>query len=79
MKNKEILKEKEIINEYGVKTRFELAKWFRITKSGIEYDVEYAVEERIIKDNRDCGGYFRTYKRLSNALKDTIVESYEVR
>lgn len=77
MKKKLIIKEKETKNKYGITTRFELAKWYNTTKSGVEYSIEYIVQERMIDTTgKDCGGYFRIYKRLANAMKDSIVERY---
>lgn len=71
MKKKEVLREKIIKNEYDVVTRYALEKWYNITKSGIEYSVEY-----IVRADTNGMGYFRIYKRLGNALKDTYVEIY---
>lgn len=71
MKRKEVLREKIVKNEYGVVTRYALEKWYNITKSGVEYSVEY-----IVKEDMNGMGYFRIYKRLGNALKDWYVENY---
>ena len=68
---KEILKEREITNEYGVITRYELSKEYKILPSGKEYNVEYVVKAGI-----GNMGYYRRYKRLSNALNDSYVEKY---
>lgn len=73
---KRTMREKTFTNEYGVKTIYKLEKGF-YEVNGKEIDQEYYVVRNDIDKNGRCfGGYFRTYKRLANALKDSYVEDY---
>lgn len=73
MRKEDILKEKEITNQYGVTTRYTLEKWYKVLPSGIEYNVEYVVRAYNVGG---IGGYLRVYKKLANAIKDSYVEKY---
>lgn len=70
------MREKTFTNEHGIKTIYKLEKGF-YEVNGEEYDQEYYVSRDDIDKNGHCfGGYFRVYKRLGNALKDSYVEKY---
>lgn len=70
---KDIIKEKFETNEYGVTTRYALEKWYKALPSGNEYNVKYVVMAYLTNSNT---GYFRSYTRLANAMKDSYVENY---
>lgn len=76
MKKREVMKEKMFINEYGVKTIYKLEKSFYDINGKEIIDEYFVVRDDIDESGRCFGGYFRSYKRLTNAMKDSYVEKY---
>lgn len=76
MKKREIIRERKEINEYGVEYIHSLKKEYNVTSLGTEYDVNYTVSSYAFIDGHCGGGYYRSYKRLANAMKDSYVEQY---
>lgn len=62
----EIVKEKEITNEYGAKKTHKLTKQYKLLNSGREFDTLYVYE---MKYDNGVGGEYKTFKKLANALK----------
>lgn len=63
----EILKKKEEINEYGVKTIKQLIKSYKKLESGREFDIEYIYTNKY--ENNAFGGEYKSFKKLANAEK----------
>ena len=76
MKKEEIIKEKRFSNEYGNEEVYSLKKEYSETSSGAKYNEQYIVHYGCYIEGHYSCGYYRTYKRLVNAMKDSYVEKY---
>lgn len=76
MRKQKILKEKKLINEYGVEYIYELKEDYLETSCGNKYDINYIVVCGNYIEGHYSNSYYRSYKRLVNALKDSYVEKY---
>lgn len=76
MRKQKILKEKRLINKYGVEYIYELKEDYFETSSGNKYDIKYIVNCGTYIEGHYSNSYFRIYNRLANAKKDSYVKLY---